>query len=434
MPIVIRTALLSVALAGIANATQLDPVFLASNLWSMPPARFMEIGAGSAGFRWVSDRHEAARTAAPGLTFLGLPVFEAVARWSDAGLTEVDISFFNRGDARDESEAAFNERIRSVTQSLEKLAGRARDVTPSAPARAGLTVRIQLWEAGPTYYRLEHARSRRRADQFGAYIIQPEYISLSLRPRIGTSPSDLRGPTRSDVSRSDLRRRVRRDSGGDLLLDAVPMVDQGQKGYCAVAATERIMRYYGLDVDQHALAQQASTASGGGTDPEALKRALHSMVSRLRLNLYSIESFTMSDLTRLVGDYNRVARKQRLPELVLPTSGMIDMNSLYGRMDRSLFISARTRSPPSVDRFRDRIQEKLAAGVPLVWGVVLGFVPENPPLPQAAGGHLRLIIGINVKANEVLYSDSWGAGHELKRMKMADAYAITTCLFTIELQ
>ena len=426
--------LLSVVLASMAHAAELDPLLLAPDIWTMPPGRFMETAASSTGFRWVSERHEAARTAARDLTFLGLPVLEAVARCSDAGLTEIDISFFNRGDASDLSEAEFDARIASVTEALKKIAGRPRDLTPSAAARSGLAVSIQLWETGQTYYRLEHARSRRRGTTSEARFIQPEYVNLSLRPRIGTRTSDLSGPTRSDVGRSDLRRRVRRDAGGDILLDAVPMVDQGQKGYCAVAAMERIMRYYGLDVDQHALAQQASTASGGGTDPEALKRAMHSMVSRLRLNLWSIEDFTMSDLTRLVGDYNRAARKQRRPELVLPPSGMIDMNRLYAQMDRSLFMAARTRSTADIDRFRNRIEEKIGAGIPLVWGVVLGFVTENPPLPQATGGHLRLLIGINLKSNEVLYSDSWGAGHELKRMKLPDAYAITTCLFTIEPQ
>jgi len=45
---------------------------------------------------------------------------------------------------------------------------------------------------------------------------------------------------------------------------------------------------------------------------------------------------------------------------------------------------------------------------------------------------MRLIIGYNAKTNEILYSGSWGMGHELKRMPLADAWAITTGLCTVE--
>jgi len=44
---------------------------------------------------------------------------------------------------------------------------------------------------------------------------------------------------------------------------------------------------------------------------------------------------------------------------------------------------------------------------------------------------MRVIIGYNEKADEVIFSDSWGRGHELKRMKFADAMAATTGLFAI---
>ncbi|MEQ1748666.1 MAG: hypothetical protein ABL974_04550 [Prosthecobacter sp.] len=46
------------------------------------------------------------------------------------------------------------------------------------------------------------------------------------------------------------------------------MVDQGPKGYCAVATAERVFTYYDIPVDQHEMAQEADTGSGGGTSPE----------------------------------------------------------------------------------------------------------------------------------------------------------------------
>ena len=41
---------------------------------------------------------------------------------------------------------------------------------------------------------------------------------------------------------------------------------------------------------------------------------------------------------------------------------------------------------------------------------------------------MRLIIGYNDKKNEILYTDSWGAGHELKRMPVDWAWTITHSL------
>jgi hypothetical protein len=45
---------------------------------------------------------------------------------------------------------------------------------------------------------------------------------------------------------------------------------------------------------------------------------------------------------------------------------------------------------------------------------------------------MRLIIGYNAKTSELLYSDSWGAEHALKRMPMDEACAMTTGMYYIE--
>ena len=45
---------------------------------------------------------------------------------------------------------------------------------------------------------------------------------------------------------------------------------------------------------------------------------------------------------------------------------------------------------------------------------------------------MRLIIGYNEKNDEIIYTDSWGAGHEYKRMKTTDAYSVSMNLITIK--
>ena len=53
-------------------------------------------------------------------------------------------------------------------------------------------------------------------------------------------------------------------------------------------------------------------------------------------------------------------------------------------------------------------------------------------MPQSGGGHMRLIIGNNAKTHEILYTDSWGPGHELKRMPEDRAFAITHDAFFLK--
>ncbi len=45
---------------------------------------------------------------------------------------------------------------------------------------------------------------------------------------------------------------------------------------------------------------------------------------------------------------------------------------------------------------------------------------------------IRLIIGYNMKTQEIIFSDSWGTSHEQKRMPMDNANTITTGLTALE--
>ena len=82
-------------------------------------------------------------------------------------------------------------------------------------------------------------------------------------------------------------------------------------------------------------------------------------------------------------------------------------------------------------KFLKDVHDQVNKGIPLFWGVTLGTYPE-PEIPQANGGHMRLIIGYNDKKKEILYTDTWGAGHELKRMPAEWAWTISHCLMYLK--
>jgi hypothetical protein len=79
-------------------------------------------------------------------------------------------------------------------------------------------------------------------------------------------------------------------------------------------------------------------------------------------------------------------------------------------------------------KFLKGIREQTKRGVPLFWSVQLGLYPEAG-VPQVFGGHMRLIIGYNEEKNEIIYTDTWGAGHEHKYMPDDWAWTITQNMF-----
>jgi hypothetical protein len=99
------------------------------------------------------------------------------------------------------------------------------------------------------------------------------------------------------------------------------------------------------------------------------------------------------------------------------------VGGLRAAMDPKVLKTMRTKDA-RYRKFLSSVRRQIDAGNPVIWNVTLGIYPE-PEIPQSRGGHTRLIVGYNSRTKEILYSDSWGAGHELKRMPEEWAFAIT---------
>ena len=211
------------------------------------------------------------------------------------------------------------------------------------------------------------------------------------------------------------------------------MVDQGPKGYCAVATAERVFKYYGIPVDQHEMAQVADTGAGGGTSPDKMYEALNKLEGRLRVRVRVIENWDFKKFMDEVADYNKEAKRAKKPEVdASPRGNVIYVNEIYGKMDGEVLKVSRTeRDRSGFGKFQRSVNGLIDQGIPVMWSVSLGLLPE-PEIPQASGGHMRLIIGYNTKTGEILYTDSWGADHALKRMPVANAFAITTGMYYME--
>ena len=269
-----------------------------------------------------------------------------------------------------------------------------------------------------------------------------DFVRLTLdtapaKPKTGAAP------VAGNVAKAKVKANVVKEPSGDVRIDNVPMVDQGQKGYCAVAASERVLRYYGVDVDEHEIAQAAGTSAEGGTSTRGMKDSVQAIGRKYKLaTVVTYGDFEkpagerIAGLVKEVANYNKAAKKLKKKEIAEDVYIRREGNTIYysyrdadAAMDpevlRDMKVNGAQRS--KFTRFMKDVRDQVNKGIPLFWGVTLGTYPE-PESPQSRGGHIRLIIGYNDRKKEILYTDTWGAGHELKRMPAEWAWTISHCL------
>jgi len=391
---------------------------------------------GPYGFVWESSAQDTARLARPGMTFAGLPVVEALARFQDLRLAELTFSLYNRGDEKELSQEKFNDLVASADAKISAWAGSRAVEFPEEDRTDFITVRRKAWVAGANRLDLAWSFTAKHNDpSLGPIPFRCEYVRLRVTPfdpaqdprRLFQAP--IINKTQM-LTILDLRRRVQHLPNGDVLIDTVPMVDQGPKGYCAAAVTERVLRYFGADVDQNDIAQAANTTAANGTSPRAMMAALRQIGSEFHVQVNVLHEFKDNDFDRLIQDYNRLARPAHRDPVSLNVAGSESVLDVVQGMDFDLYKQARARREAARDDFQANVKQSIDNGIPVVWSVVLGIVDETPPI-HGFGGHMRLIIGYNDFTHQILYTDTWGAGHELKRMPLSDAWAITFGLYTI---
>ena len=202
------------------------------------------------------------------LELFGRPAFEVSMEFAKDKVSVISISIWNKGDARQSlTEPRFKEMITMAAASLDSAIGvRGKDLGKDTTGAVRMS--RWRWETPTNLTQLESSSSKNQDRSF-----QAEFIRVRLMPR----PRSLVGnPGASTVDRPrtfDLTKNVKKTEGGDVFISNMPMVDQGEKGYCAVASTERVMRYYGVQVDQHELAEAASTTARRGTNPKEFEDA-----------------------------------------------------------------------------------------------------------------------------------------------------------------
>jgi hypothetical protein len=403
-------------------------------LWKLDAAAFQNT-FGKHGFRWTSAERTSARAYKAPLKFMQWQVVEALANFNDGHLGELILVLYSRGDVGGLSFDAYRQMIAGLGNGLNTLTNIKTPVELDPPvAVRGVQLKTFAWVKPPHLITGEWS-----ATALSPTSIQPEFVRVRLEPfdpakdprsSVAAAVASVSARRKGDITTAELRRNLTRADNGDVYIQNVPMVDQGPKGYCAVAATERIMSYYGLEADQHIMAQLAQSSAQGGTSIAAMLGSLSALGPKLGCRVRNEVDFKMQTLQSLSQRYDREAKKAGKP-MSAWTPPRIDLGKFFGSMDKDILIDVRTKESQA-RKLPTLVKTYVDKGIPLTWGVLLGIIPETPKLPQSGGGHLRLIIGYNIKTKELLYTDTWGRGHELKRMSFDNAWVITMGVYVIE--
>ena len=436
--------------------------------WKSDPVLFVKRHEAQ-GFNFTSNAREGADTRLDGaVTYKGIPVYETKVSFGElGGVTRVELVLFatagtemietiltERGGklrrrmrkekniTRDE----FVDLVKRVREGLTPDGGKPPPQVSEKVAKPGVVQKSQTWPKTdiPTVATLtwNYAQQGRKTETFEAGFVRltvdgPARLSSACGRKASV------GSANAAKGAKKIADNVIRDPRGDVFIDNVPMVDQGQKGYCSAATSERVLRYYGVEVDEHEIAQAAGTTAEGGTSTLEMKNSVQAIGRKYKLGtVVTYGDFEKPVLERIesivkeVANYNKAAKKLKKKEIAddvyITRHGSITTYSpaaADAAMDPEVLREMKVNGPQKskFTKFMKDIHQQVDKGIPLFWGVMLGTYPE-PEIPQSKGGHMRLIIGYNDKKREILYTDSWGAGHELKRMPAEWAWTISHCL------
>ena len=410
MKYLLTLALCALCLAATVFAADIAPSAADGSLWGSDMAAFNRQFAGA---RYAQvDEHTLRFTRKSSVKFGELNLTELLVSF-DPETKKVCLlqgSVYNKGDDGPMEKEMFTDTLKSAVEALNTLTGVAGKPHRVSKRDAGIKLQATLWQTEDCAILLEAAASGKRKD----------YTSEFIRVAIGPDEEALeRGGSQDVTHRNALREKVKKEDNGDVWIEGIPMVDQGEKGYCVPATVSRVFAHYGMDgVDQHTLAALCKSSGANGTSTDVMARALGDISRSFHMRVNPLDKITYADY---ISAYNAAAKKLKKPLINPRREPMFDPDVL---------MEARAGKDIMVRKWMKPITKAIDAGLPVLWSVVLAF-PEQG-MQQAGGGHMRLIIGYNEEKGTIIYSDSWGAGHEKKEMPAEQACAMSQLRYILK--
>jgi hypothetical protein len=227
-----------------------------------------------------------------------------------------------------------------------------------------------------------------------------QIISLAVIPATAVTKSTRLATVSGSQRRADAKDRIKTLPDGDVLLDAIPMINQGSRGYCAIGTLAMIGKYYGLEVDIDQLASKAGYKEGD-TSNASIIPIYEATAKEGRMRMKEERDF----------DFREVIREIDKGHPILVWRYFSRERDEFHHQFAADHLKNPTKTLP--DPKKDKGEKAL-------W-------------PSASnGGHASLITGYNKARNEVLFTESWGEGNRHRRMLAEEMAASAYVMFFFE--
>ena len=368
--------------------------------------------------RYSQPDDEHLRARAGSISLGSINAGEVIINVDGSKPTSLQAMLYNKGDDGVITADEFNTQLEDAKAALDELTGVRGKQHRAGKGDSAVKLKSWEWKWDNGIIRLEANSSGKKKD------FEAEFIRLSIGPDAKALSG---GGSRDTVRKNELRSSITTEDDGTVWLKGLPMVDQGQKGYCVPATLARVFAYYGMDkVDQHALAAVCDSSADGGTTSKGMEQAMRDVCKQFRTKFIVLDDYS-TNIKSVIEPYNKIAKREDKAPLT-------PMGDVFATADAGVLRQARAGKPTQVTKWMKDIKKNIDAGTPVIWMVMLGIYKEEVGLPQSRGGHARLIIGYNLKKKTIIYTDSWGEGHARKTISAADAASMTTGRYIIKLR
>ena len=293
---------------------------------------------------------------------LGVSPNEIRATYTPEGrLSVIDVVFYNKGDNADAKN------IRKVIRNTARMLEKKLTAIGGTPVRCDyglnkLQNNALKWTCGNVDIILEY--------------VNKEFAMLHICYPSPNMPGKNGKSAKKSVEDKDFSGNVASNIFGDVYIENIPMVEQGNKGYCVPATVERVLRYYGItNVNMHQLADAGNTRQGGGTTTREMFGGISSACRRSGLKMASPGEVRLKVIKKYIDEG-------------IPVFWCMYSNSDYEEL-----------------RTRSRHLRKNASS-PKAWAEKC----KKIIVPREGNPHMCLIIGYNELSQEIAVSNSWGMG------------------------
>ena len=200
--------------------------------------------------------------------------------------------------------------------------------------------------------------------------------------------------------RKDVKQNVNIMENGDVVIVNIPMLTQGQRGYCAVGTLAMVAQYYGLEVNVDLLAAKADYREGD-TAQANIRPIYRAAASEAKLNMNETVGFPFWQVKRYI---------EKGQPVVVWRAFSQERDDFHSRFAETFRQDPSKTLPDPYKNYRDK---------------------ENWPTLKT-GGHASLITGFNKLRKEVLFTESWGEDTRNRRMRIEEMETTTYRTFFFE--